>query len=336
MTPPAPSRGKRWASAGLAALLIASMTTLSTGASTPSSAAHAPSPTTAPTVTASVASAASVAPAADVTAAQAQTSARARPNYPWPSGAMAVTLYKDGRHILAGEVADIGGTVYVPVQKFVAEFGAFGGTYEEETERVTYTGKNLKVIIQVGDPYITVNDRIFYTGKPVISLGGWIFAPIESMTRAMGSTVTIKKGWYQASIVTGDPTAVAWASDVYGEEDLYWLSRIISAEARGESLQGRIAVGNVVLNRRSSSAYPDTVKGVIFDSKYGTQFAPVANGTIYNTPTAGATIAAKICLEGYSLSSRILYFFNPAATAATWIVNNRTYIFTIGNHKFYG
>ncbi|MBQ5725250.1 MAG: cell wall hydrolase, partial [Clostridia bacterium] len=34
--------------------------------------------------------------------------------------------------------------------------------------------------------------------------------------------------------------------------------------------------------------------------------------------------------------SRALYFFNPAATAATWIVNNRPYLMDIGNHRFYG
>ncbi len=316
------SWGKRWASAGLAVLLITATTAVSAGAS-------APIDNTATT------SAAVAAETAAVTA-PTPTTARARPSYPWPSGAMAVTLYKDGQRILPGEVADIGGTIYVPVQKFVALFGSFGGAYEEWAERVTYTGKNLKVIIKVGDPYITVNDRIFYTGKPVLSLGGWIFAPIESMTRAMGSTVSIQKGWYQASITSGDPAAVPHASEVYNEEDLYWLSRIISAESRGEPLQGRIAVGNVVLNRTRSPAYPDTVKGVVFDRKYGTQFAPVANGTIYNAPTAGATLAAKICLEGYSISPRALYFFNPAATSAAWIVANRPYLFTIANHKFYG
>jgi N-acetylmuramoyl-L-alanine amidase len=42
----------------------------------------------------------------------------------------------------------------------------------------------------------------------------------------------------------------------YDEEDLYWLSRIISAEARGESLEGQIAVGNVVLNRMKSDRWP--------------------------------------------------------------------------------
>ena len=41
-------------------------------------------------------------------------------------------------------------------------------------------------------------------------------------------------------------------------EDLHGLSRIISAESRGESLAGQIAVGNVICNRVASEEVPDT------------------------------------------------------------------------------
>ena len=256
--------------------------------------------------------------------------------YPWPSGAMAVDLYKDGRQILKGQVADIGGTVYVPVQRFADLFGSFKTVYTEATEQVVITGTNLSITVKVGDPYITVNERIFYTGKKVISLGGWIFVPLTSMCKALNATVTIRSGYYDATITSGDTTKVKWASEFYDSTDLYWLSRIISAEARGEPFSGQIAVGNVVLNRVRSSQFPNTVKGVIFDTKYGTQFSPVASGTIYNTPTSSAIMAAKICLEGYSLSTRMLYFYNPSLATSSWIGRTRPYIMTIGNHKFYG
>ena len=256
--------------------------------------------------------------------------------YPWPSGAMAVDLYKDGRQILKGQVADIGRTVYVPVQRFADLFGSFKTVYTEATEQVVITGTNLSITVKVGDPYITVNERIFYTGKKVISLGGWIFVPLTSMCKALNATVTIRSGYYDATITSGDTTKVKWASEFYDSTDLYWLSRIISAEARGEPFSGQIAVGNVVLNRVRSSQFPNTVKGVIFDTKYGTQFSPVASGTIYNTPTSSAIMAAKICLEGYSLSTRMLYFYNPALATSSWIGRTRPYIMTIGNHKFYG
>ena len=256
--------------------------------------------------------------------------------YPYPSGAMAVELYKDGSRILKGQVADIGGTVYVPVQRFADLFGSFKTTYTQATEEVVITGKNLSITVKVGDPYITVNERIFYTGKKVLSLGGWIFVPLSSMCRALDADVTIRSGYYDAFVTSGDPSTVAWAAEYYNETDLYWLARIISAEARGEPFTGQIAVGNVVLNRVRSSQFPNTVKGVIFDTKYGVQFSPVSSGTIYNTPTASAVRAAKICLEGYSLSTRALYFYNPSIATSSWIGNNRPYIMTIGSHKFYG
>ena len=256
--------------------------------------------------------------------------------YPWPSGAMAVDLYKDGRQILKGQVADIGGTVYVPVQRFADLFGSFKTVYTEATEQVVITGTNLSITVKVGDPYITVNERIFYTGKKVISLGGWIFVPLTSMCKALNATVTIRSGYYDATITSGDTTKVKWASEFYDSTDLYWLSRIISAEARGEPFSGQIAVGNVVLNRVRSSQFPNTVKGVIFDTKYGTQFSPVASGTIYNTPTSSAIMAAKICLEGFSLSTQMIYFYNPSLATSSWIGRTRPYIMTIGNHKFYG
>ncbi len=265
-----------------------------------------------------------------------QVRSGSRVYYPYPAGAMAVDLYKDGTRILKGQVADIGGTVYVPVQRFADLFGNFRTVYTEATEQVVITGTNLSITVKVGDPYITVNERIFYTGKKVISLGGWIFVPLTSMCKALNAKVTIRSGYYDAFITSGDPTAVKWASEYYDATDLYWLSRIISAEAKGEPFSGQIAVGNVVLNRVRSSQFPNTVKGVIFDTKYGTQFSPVSSGTIYNTPTASAIRAAKVCLEGYSLSTQMIYFYNPQIATSSWIGRTRPYIMTIGNHKFYG
>ena len=121
----------------------------------------------------------------------------------------------------------------------------------------------------------------------------------------------------------------------YDYEDLYWLSRIISAEAKGESFIGQIGVGTVVLNRVRSKEFPNTVKGVVFDRKYGTQFTPVANGTIYDKPTDSAVIAAKMCLDGYTLSDSVLYFLNPRIATSSWIQKNRKYAFRVGNHDFY-
>lgn len=119
-------------------------------------------------------------------------------------------------------------------------------------------------------------------------------------------------------------------------EDVYWLSRIIHAEAVGEPYQGQVAVGNVVLSRVASKDFPNSVYGVIFEYyKNIPQFSPVAEGTIYNTPSASSVKAANEALNGARPVGNATYFFNPDKAAATWIVNNKTYVTRIGNHVFY-
>lgn len=118
--------------------------------------------------------------------------------------------------------------------------------------------------------------------------------------------------------------------------ELYWLSRIIHAEAEAEPYEGKVAVGNVVMNRVNSSDFPNTIKGVIFEYFQSIpQFSPVADGTIYNTPSATSIQAAKASLAGERPVGTATYFFNPDKSAAKWIVSNKTYVKRIGDHVFY-
>lgn len=119
-------------------------------------------------------------------------------------------------------------------------------------------------------------------------------------------------------------------------DSLYWLARIVYAEAGSEPYDGQVAVANVILNRVHSSRFPDTVYGVIFEYYKGIpQFSPVADGTIYNTPSQTAIQAAEDACEGYNPVGGALYFFNPTKAAGSWITNSCTYITTIGGHAFY-
>ena len=194
--------------------------------------------------------------------------------------------------------------------------------------------QGLTLIVRQNAAYIYANGHYFYTVGKVENWSGSLFVPIRPLARAFD--VELNWNASRRAVELASPRSaptVSWAS--YNSDDLYWLSRIISAEARGESLEGQIAVGNVVLNRVRSRSYPNTIYGVIFDRKHGTQFSPVSYGTIYNTPAESSVIAAKICLEGYTLSEDILFFMNPRIATSNWISKNRPYAFTIGNHDFY-
>lgn len=71
---------------------------------------------------------------------------------------------------------------------------------------------------------------------------------------------------------------------VVGGDDLRLLAALIQCEAGGETSNGKLAVGAVVMNRVRSGAYPNTISGVIFASG---QFTPALNGKVARVYTNG-------------------------------------------------
>lgn len=149
--------------------------------------------------------------------------------------------------------------------------------------------------------------------------------------RLVCSTLGLSVGW-EGSRRTAYISSV---STSYTQDELYWLARIIYAESGGESLEGQIAVGNIVLNRVASPQFPNDIYNVIFDRENGVQFEPVSNGTVYNDPSPLSYTAARMALEGCNVIGSCLYFFNPSLSQGTWIAGNRSYYRTIGCHRFY-
>lgn len=232
---------------------------------------------------------------------------------------------------LGNEALHINGIYYLPVR---ASFNALGAhvSYNSSTRTVTVTMSGLVLTATDGAYVVYANDRPLFNFSPaVVMSNGRMYIPASTLAKAVGLSMSTEGG----VSLNGSVKPLAHASKFYREDEVLWLARIIMAEAGGESLLGQIAVGDVILNRVKSDLFPNTIWSVIFDRKYGVQFSPVANGTIYNTPSFTATLAAKICLEGVSLSDNAMYFLNPVLAHSNWIVNNRTYAYTIGNHDFY-
>ena len=224
-----------------------------------------------------------------------------------------------------GWVAD--GTSYVTLRA-LAEHTGYQLSWDGN--QAILQGEDLLLQAQPGALYIQSNQRALYVPERVQVHQGRAVLPLRTAVNALGGKLTWDGNTARFTSAQTSPAQAA-----YPEEDLYWLARVISAESRGESLVGQIAVGNVVLNRVADSQFPNTVKGVVFDRKNGVQFEPVSNGTIYQEPTQTSLLAAKLCLEGADVVGDCLYFYAPALSSGTWISGNRTYYSTIGCHKFY-
>ena len=116
----------------------------------------------------------------------------------------------------------------------------------------------------------------------------------------------------------------------YSSADYNLLARLISAEARGETYIGQVAVGAVVMNRVEHPSFPDTVSGVIYQRG---AFSCLNDGQFYEPIADSAYKAARDCLNGFDPSCGAIYYYNPAVATNKWIFG-REVITTIGNHVF--
>ena len=248
------------------------------------------------------------------------------------SGAAAVSLSVGGTSI-SEDVSLINGTTYVPIRATSQALSSDAQVSWEGGRAIVKT-PSLTVTARPGDSHIEANGRMLYVPDGVKLINGRTLVPVRVLSKAFGAEVYWDGAAQKASVTRGSGTILS-GSQFYNRDSVYWLSRIINAESEGEPLAGKIAVGNVILNRVNSPSYPDTVYDVIFDNKWGVQFTPTANGTIYNEPSSESVLAAKLCLDGASVVGGSLYFLNPHIATSFWISESRAYVSTIGNHVFY-
>ena len=116
----------------------------------------------------------------------------------------------------------------------------------------------------------------------------------------------------------------------FDSADYQLLARIISAEARGESYLGQVAVGAVVMNRVEHPSFPDTIAGVVYQRG---AFSCLDDGQFYEDVTDSAYKAATDVLNGMDPSGGAIYYYNPKTATNKWI-RSRPVIATIGNHIF--
>ncbi|MBQ4065158.1 MAG: cell wall hydrolase [Clostridia bacterium] len=239
-----------------------------------------------------------------------------------------VVITYNGKMLNEVDALLINTVTYVPFAEFCLALR--DGTVSRDTasDTMIYWDDSVKVRVSVNKRYIESNGRPIPCQAGVISVNGKVCIPLLTLAYVFDLEAAWDPGFrYHLTDRRGDV-----AEKSYNEEDLYWLARIISAESKGEPMRGKIAVGNVVMNRVAHHDFPNTVKEVIFQKG---QFTPVKNGALYDAPTAESVEAAKRCLDGETVTADALYFCNPAIATGTWMQRNCTYCMTIGNHAFY-
>ncbi len=221
---------------------------------------------------------------------------------------------------------------YIPIRE-MSDILGYNITWDNTTKSatlnnfITFTNDSLKCIVNKKEYNLSC--------KPLIK-NNIMFVP----ARELLDILNISFEWdnkHFSIIINNDNISLSpkKINYIYSYDHIYWLSRIISAESRGEPMEGQIAVGNIILNRVNSPSFPNTIYKVIFDKNYAVQYEPTINGTIYDEPVKTSIIAAKLALNGFNVIENCTYFFNPKTATSTWIKENKTFYKSIGNHDFY-
>ena len=197
----------------------------------------------------------------------------------------------------------------------------------------TATVHNDKLVLKatVGNLYLTVNNRYFYAPEGIQIENGQVMVPLSALVKAFDGSLTWN-GSTGITAVTRGSGAAKFGEQYYNADDLFWLSRVIYTESGNQPLEGKMAVGNVVMNRVKHPSFPGTIEGVLAQKN---QFTTYWSGHIArSTPNAESVIAAKLVLDGGVVEEvKNALYFDSAANS--WASRNRTCVAVIGGHRFY-
>ena len=130
---------------------------------------------------------------------------------------------------------------------------------------------------------------------------------------------------------------------IKGGKEWKCLADALYFEARGESVMGQFAVAEVIVNRASSSKFPDTVCGVVKQgtnkSRYRCQFTFMCDGLLESIDDkssyarAGKIAHMTLWDININLTNGALYYHAKSVNPSWAKKLARTE--TIGDHKFY-
>jgi spore germination cell wall hydrolase CwlJ-like protein len=190
----------------------------------------------------------------------------------------------------------------------------------------------LMAVVGVGGGFETVTDRMSAAVAALAGDGEGAGLTVAPYTRKHPLATELAESPTEAWLAAQPVPA--------GNAEWECLTEAIYFEARGESLQGQIAVAEVILNRVDSPLYPRTVCAVVTQrGSGGCQFSYICDGrTDRMRETEAADLAGRIARAMLDGAPRVLTegatSFHTRSVRPGW---SRRYVQTasIGAHLFY-
>ena len=182
----------------------------------------------------------------------------------------------------------------------------------------------------------TVNGQLRTTNKTLNAENGKLadydkeLARLDQLQKELAAKVASAQAEY-AKRLADRPKENTGGAYAASDSELLWLAATIQAEADGESYEGKLGVGSVIMNRVKSSAFPNDVVGVITQNM---QFASYRSGKVElimgRGPNTMCLKAAQAVLGGARTGDYL--FFMTRYWADHYGIAEYT---MVGNHAFF-
>lgn len=111
-------------------------------------------------------------------------------------------------------------------------------------------------------------------------------------------------------------------------KELECLATNVYREARGEPMEGQIAVAKVTMNRLNDSRYPDSICGVVYQKNQFSWTKKYKN-VVYNFTALSASVVAYNSEDDFNAK-----YYHNQKVKPSWRKRLKEGV-TIGNHTFY-
>jgi hypothetical protein len=161
--------------------------------------------------------------------------------------------------------------------------------------------------------------------------------PATSVTLPLRPSIATEAAWLRNAGWPLYALADRFGVDTSLDEEANCVATAVYHEARGESLEGQLAVARVIMNRAASGKYPATWCGVV---KQPWQFSFVHNGRFPYTDTSSDEWRKAVGITRLAIANAVpslptdVLWYHATYVAPSW-GKRLTFAQKIGTHIFY-
>lgn len=225
------------------------------------------------------------------------------------------------------------GTTYIPLRAFSDAVG--GSISWNEPEMAAMMEKNGHSFVFYPDKETCLIDGV-EKQYPSVLEHNLTFVPVRAVSEVLGYDVLWDSYYLTVKITAPGIEVPEECRDFsYTYDDILYLGKITQIESGSQPFVVKLGIAATVMNRVKSPKFPNSVKDVIFDKKYGVQFPPAHTDKMNLTPSKENIIAAKCALAGVNPIKNSLYFIDTRNASSSWVHNNRPHCVTLHGMAFY-